>query len=354
MTRLVKMLLLMVVLAVVFTPALQAQSSPTRTTLSTAMTAPGTAGAGTMVVASATGITASTTSLQSYCLIDQELVQIRSISSTTLTVLRAKQGLATAHASGKQVFCGYSGTFNPNTGTISTVVGSPAVGASVNGATFVGTLPVGACTRTQNAILPVFFVTASPTGAGSSYGNTVDCLGGSWVPGTLPDYPGSLPLIQACNVPIGSVAYGSFGTSTTTANNVLYTASLFVPNTVFATGLSNLNGSAVDGASKKIFILYDSAGKLIANTATAGTAATGNDAFQQIAFTATRIVVGPALYYFSLQDDTADVNGIRTVAASTFNNLFTANPSSTFGTVAASITAPTTFTADIGPIGCLY
>jgi hypothetical protein len=351
-----KTLLLTVALALVIAPPSFGQSQPVRTTLSAAMVSPNNCQGATCVltVSSATGIVASSASVgQVDCLVDQELMRLRSISSTTLTIQRNIQGFGSAHASGATIICGVVGTFNPATGTISSQVGSPAVGAGVTGATFVGSLPTGSCTRSNNVILPVFFVTAGPVGAGGSYGYSIDCDGGKWVAGTLPDSPGQPYLIGACTVPIGSVAYGSFGTSITASTTSEYTASIFVPYTMWVTGITQLNGSAVDTGSKKIVILKDSGGNLMSNSAVAGTAATGNDAFQAIAFTAARFVVGPAYYVVALQDDTADANGLRMVAASTFNNLVAGVTTSVFGTVAAT-TVPTTFTADQGPIACLY
>lgn len=333
-----KALLLSVVLVMALAVSSEAQTAVTRTTLSAAVSAG--AANNQVVVASATGISASTASTQNYILVDRELMLVAAVNSTTLTVRRAQAGTnAAAHKSGNNVFYGQGGgTFNVNTGNTSGVF----LGGNQQS-------PSGACTRTNQQYLPVIGIMT-----GYNNGFAYDCLGGQWVQGTLPDQPAAPPLILACNVPIGSVAYGSMGTSATTANNVLYTASIYLPQTVFATGISNLNGAAVDAASKKVVILYDSSGNLIANSATAGTLAVGNDAFQQIPFTATKVLVGPARYFVALQDDTADVNGVRMVAASTFNNVITTNPASTFGTVAATITAPTTFTADVGPIACIY
>ncbi len=300
-----------------------------------------------LTVSSATGITASTSGGfnvntgsggEQYCLVDRELEKVVSISSTTLTVIRASAStLATGHVSGARVICGPGGG-NWNQ------AGSFGVFMTGNGAP-----PSGSCTRSKSTFLPIFQL-ANPVATGFEY----DCLGGRWVQGTIPDGSAVQPaLIKVCTVPIGSVAYGSFGTSTTASATVEYTANVFVPQTMLATGITNLNGSAVDTGSKKIVILHDMAGNLIANSATAGTAATGNDAFQAIPFTATLLVTGPAWYFVGLQDDTADANGIRTIATATFNNVIAAGPTSVFGTV-GSITAPTTFTADVGPIACLY
>src|SRR5260370_4525347 len=221
--------------ATVLAPSLlSAQSAPTRTTLPWAQGAPSAwAGAQcTMSVGRDTGITNSTTSLQSFCLIDQEPEQVVSNSSTPFVVRRTRQGIGTAHVSGATVICGYSGRFDPSTGTVSSVIGSPTVGSSVTGATFLSTLPVGTCTRANQGILPVFFVTSLPTGTGpGNYGYTVDCLGGKWIAGTLPEYPPQHALVLASNIPIGSVAYSSLGTNTTDVNGQEWLTSIYVPHT---------------------------------------------------------------------------------------------------------------------------
>lgn len=94
--------------------------------------------------------------------------------------------------------------------------------------------------------------------------------------------------------------------------------------------------------------LFDSAGTNVATTAS--TAMSGTDAYQQIAFSAPYAAVGPATYYVALQVDnsTARIN----------MHPFGAFPASkktgeTYGTW-TSITPPTTFTADVGPMATLY
>ena len=342
-----------VVLLLLLPQWLVGQSQPTRTTLSSAMTAPNSTTGNTMVVGSATGITASTGSLQQFCLIENEMVQVRAVSGTTITVARARNGVSVAHASGATVICGYSGTFNTATGTVSSVVGSPTVGASVTGATFVATNPVGSCTRSSNAILPVFFVTSSPI-AGADYGYTVDCLGGSWVSGALPDRAPTGALTLACNVPVGSVAYASFGTSTAGVSTQEWTTSIYVPRTAYVTGIKVLSG-ATSTTDKILAILRDSAGNAIANAAVAGVVLSGASTFQTQAFTAPRLVVGPAKYFIGVQTNGATAGDIMTIAAATFVDVVTtALTGQTFGTIVSPATMPTTFTATVGPIACIY
>ncbi len=331
--------LAVLLIALCVSPSLaQSIGAPTSTTTAAAIN-PGTDNT-IVTVASTTGMTASTNSVQTFILINRELMRVRTVqSSTVLIVARAIDGPAVGHASGARV------TYGPGGGTWSTGTSGVASGSNAVFLTS-GVKPTGSCTRANNQYLPLISV--------SNPSATYDCDGGVWVQGNLPNDPTNpITLVGQCTVPIGSVAYGSMGTDTTTSATAELTASIFVPMTFWSTGATNLNGSAVNTGSKKVFVLRDNSGIAIANTALAGTAATGNDAFQAIAWTAPRLVVGPARYFVAIQDDTADVAGVRTIAAATFNNVVTVSNTSVFGTVPLE-TMPSTFTADVGPIMCLY
>ena len=258
-------------------------------------------------------------------LVDSELMEVQGVTGTTYaTVIRGFSGtLATSHASGARVYTGQPSYF---------VYGDK----------------LGSCTEATERVLPVFSINRA-----SKQVRMYNCVGGVWRSQTPPveTYQGSLE--KVCTVPIGSVAYGSFGTSTTTSTTKQLMAEVFVPQTMYVTGITELNGSAVDTNSKVIVALYSISGNKVANSAVAGTANTGNDAFLAVAFTTPALVTGPAKYLVALQDDTADTNGVRTVATATFNNLVAGEVTSVFGTLAA-VTVPTTFTADKGPIACLY
>jgi hypothetical protein len=153
-------------------------------------------------------------------------------------------------------------------------------------------------------------------------------------------------------VSIGSVAYASFGTSTTPVAGTLYCAEAFLPRNMTLTGIGVLNGGTV-GTDKWIVALYGSAGgSVLANSALAGTTTSGANAFQEIAFTATYAAVGPARYWVCGQlNGTTD--RLRTVAASTFIDVLTNSTAGSFGTM-PSLTAPTTFAADVGPAAYIY
>lgn len=154
-------------------------------------------------------------------------------------------------------------------------------------------------------------------------------------------------------VPIGSVAYSSFGTSVSvTASTSLVVSDLDIPAPFNATGLAVLIG-ATTGTNTVILSLYDVSGSLVTNTPVAGTLTGTANAFQRIDF-ASQIVLPAGHYYLALQ-----MNGItdkyRAIAASTFVIPVGATlTGSAFGTQTPVIVPPTTFTANAGPIGYVY
>ncbi len=139
------------------------------------------------------------------------------------------------------------------------------------------------------------------------------------------------------------------GNDTTPSATETYFAEVFVPCNVTVTGLANFNGSAV-GTDKFVFIMWDSTGTAVANSAVAGTTCSGTDAYQAIAFTAPYRALGPAIYYVGLQ-----CNGTTARFNTHILGAFAADKktATTFGTV-PSITAPTAFVTARGPMMTLY
>ncbi len=311
-------------------------NSPTRTTLGAAL------GAGTqttlVTVASTTGITASTASVQTFIMVEQEIMRVRTVnSSTVLTVVRAISGDAVAHVSGRSV------TYGPGGGTWSTSGDSNGVFLTSGKAR-----PSGTCTRTKNQYLPLF--------ASNEPYRTYDCLGGYWVEGSMPNAPDATPLVLACNVPIGSVAYGSLGTTTTDVSGTEWSSSIMVPKTGWITGIQILQGNTA-GTDSIVAILRDSAGNLLANSSSTGTALSGADTFLSLAFTSPRFVVaapGGTRYFIGVQGNGSATGAIRTIATNTFRDVVTTSVTGTAGVIPATYAVPTTFTATKGPIGCLY
>lgn len=151
-------------------------------------------------------------------------------------------------------------------------------------------------------------------------------------------------------VTFGPVAYGSLGTNTTPVAGTTYWANLDIPNAVTLTGIACLNGGTA-ATDKLIYGLYNNSGTLIANTALAGVTATGTDAFQAIAFTATEAIT-PGRYWVAYQTN-GTTTRFRTIAASTYTNVLTTSATGSFGTL-PTLTVPTTFTADKGPLCYAY
>lgn len=151
-------------------------------------------------------------------------------------------------------------------------------------------------------------------------------------------------------VPIGSVAYGSFGNATTTVAGTIYYASVMVAYDETVTNINILNGGTV-GTDKGIAALYNSAGTLIGTSALAGTATAGANAFQVYALTTPLAIQGPGRYWIAYQSN-GTTDNIRTIAASTFINVRTVSATGAFATLPA-LTPPTTFTANVGPVAYL-
>lgn len=146
-------------------------------------------------------------------------------------------------------------------------------------------------------------------------------------------------------------AFASAGTNTTMVAGTLYRSEIFVSYLATWTGIGILNGTTA-GTDNGLVALYDSNGVLITNSAVAGALSTGANAFQNRAFLNT-VTLTPGRYFIAYQQNGTTAT-IRTHAAANGGNQMTASSTGTFGTIPASFTAPTTFTADVGPIGWLY
>lgn len=334
-TKLFRSVLWLVVLMAVSLTAF-GQTHPTFTTLSAAITDER---AARMSVTSATGFVASNSAagLDYGAFIDTEFVRITGVTGTTITIQRGQVGTtATPHVSGATVFVGQYGAQNQS--------------ATQTGGPFIQSPLKGICTRAPGTFLPLIQVRPTTLGGQAMY----DCLGGQWFKQTLvadqhAQSPGTIA--KYCNIPVGPVAYASIGTDAASTAGSIYRGTLYVPYSHVVTGLAILNGTTV-GTDAVIYALYDAGGVLMANTALAGATSAGADTFQTIAFTASRVITGPARYFIAFQ-----VNGTtaahQTVAASTYNDIVSSSATGTFGTL-TNFTAPTTFTAGVSPVGCTY
>lgn len=146
-------------------------------------------------------------------------------------------------------------------------------------------------------------------------------------------------------------AFASAGTNTTMVAGTLYRSEIYVPYLATWTGIGVLPGTT-GGTDNGLVALYDSNGVLVANSAVAGVLVGTANTFQNRAFLNT-VTLTPGRYFIAYQQNGTTAT-LRTHAAANGGNQMTGSSTGTFGTLPASFTAPTTFTADVGPIGWLY
>ena len=147
------------------------------------------------------------------------------------------------------------------------------------------------------------------------------------------------------------LAFASLGTSAVHVAGTWYRSEIYVPHLAQWTGISVLNGATV-GTDNLMVALYDTNGVLITNSAVAGALSAGANAFQSLAFL-TQPILQPGRYFIAVQCNGTTATTRRWAAANGGNQM-TQSATGTFGTVPASFTPPTTFTADVGPIAALY
>ncbi len=278
-----------------------------------------------IVVASATGINAPSASdytKPTYLYVDREVMDVKAVSGTTITVIRgAVSSAAAPHASGALMF----------------VVPQYL---SFN----FSTLPQGSCTRANELVLPRIQF---------SSGIVSDCNNGAWVLGDA--LATQRPVGPIVFPPIGNVLYTAVETNGTAAGATteMYCEEIDLPYSKLVTGLAILNGTTATTDNHNVE-LYDFGGKLLANSAAAGAIASGASAWQKYNFTTPFYAVGPAQYFgcFTANGTTATVRHTIT----SVNDVFIGNKITglTFGTIAASITPPSSFTTALGPYLQIY
>lgn len=170
---------------------------------------------------------------------------------------------------------------------------------------------------------------------------------------TLATLPYQAKRLGYSTVPIGSVAYGSFGNDTTDTNGDTYVADVVLPAQFACTGIKILNGTTAGSTDKGLVMLWDENGTLVATSSLAGAAIAGTDAFQARAFTPGPVLLPAGRYFIGYQTNgTSDK--FRTIAANTFVDVVTDKlAAGTFGVV-PTLVVPTTFSANEGPVAYLY
>lgn len=149
------------------------------------------------------------------------------------------------------------------------------------------------------------------------------------------------------NLHTGAIpAYVStFGNDSTPVITETYIAQIDVPHSCTMTGVAIFNGSVASGNIK--VGIADDQGVLAAQSAS--TAMAGTTAYQRVPFTATHLAKG-GTYYILLQVDNTTA---RTRTHTLGNFGASKKTGETYGTF-TTITAPTTFTANVGPVASLY
>ncbi len=204
----------------------------------------------------------------------------------------------------------------------------------------------------QQGCVPADVYGPDYTGNSQGAGYQTGCL----TPGQVAGQAAANALNIYTTIPIGSVAYGSLGTDAVAVAGTIYWTSFQLPVDLTVGHIACLNGSTA-ATDKLLYGIYDSSGALLAATATAGTTATGTDAFQSLAIattgtdqgtTATSVALKAGEYFIAWQTNGTTTKH-RTVAASTYLGMVTDTDTGTFGTLTA-LTVPTTFTANQAPI----
>lgn len=195
-----------------------------------------------------------------------------------------------------------------------------------------------------------------------------DGLAAALIPVNKINVPGGK--LRITNIPIGGVAYGSLGSSTTNIVQ-LWITDIFVPHNRTVSNIEFLQGSG-SVTDTWIGVIYDSFGNIVASTALAGQAQSGANTFQVqpigLIYTPTGVTAGaftsvaatsvqlygPQQYFVAIQIANTSANAIRLIAASTYYDVCCGSATAgSYGTIPATITPVTTFTATKGPIVAL-
>lgn len=142
------------------------------------------------------------------------------------------------------------------------------------------------------------------------------------------------------------------GTSTTPSATTVYLTQIYIPFNSTLTGVY-INNAGTAGTNKYIAALFNSAGSAVANSSLSGITTSGTSAYQQLPFTGTYAAVGPGLYWIGLYVNGTTDRFYSVPAVGQFAGYTGSLTGQTFGTI-ASITPPTTFTADVGPVAFTY
>lgn len=154
-----------------------------------------------------------------------------------------------------------------------------------------------------------------------------------------------------CNMSFGNTAMTVMGTSSVHVAGTMNISELNVRHWNTWKGLAMLNGTTA-ATDNFLVALYGADGTLLANSAVAGTVASGASTFQSRDFLFP-VTLPPGRYFAGVQCNGTTAHSNKFVSANG-PLLLTGSSTGTFGTVPATITTPTTFTTAVGVVCALY
>lgn len=147
-----------------------------------------------------------------------------------------------------------------------------------------------------------------------------------------------------------AIAYYSQVKDKTMVAGTRYFSSVVIGQGAQFTGIQALVGTT-GGTDLWDFELHSPTGALLATSLATGTTAGTASTWQQLAFTTPYTVTTPGTYFLVVQSN-GNTAKIATLNSAT-SAVLTGSAAGTLGT-AASITPPTTYTANLGPVAMLY
>lgn len=301
------------------------QNTWTNTTLASAVTTTSTT---QILLTSATGVVANTTSIY----INNELMSVTAVLNATSGLVRVARGQggtrALTHGSGEVVWIGLNQLFqaNPQLRTQS-----------------------GTCVAANTLVQP--------------YINTVtglfaSCQNGTWKVGVS----GAAPFRVTSPDP-GATAYTAINSAGTALSaTTIYCMEVYVPTNKILTGIAVLNGVTV-GTDKHAVSLYPinaTGATPLAWSALAGATSSGASTYQTFAFVSGNMSNGQYLAvggssYLACVTSNGSTDQVRMATTGVNDNFLTLSQTgATFGTLPTITTAPTTFVTAVGPYLYLY
>lgn len=160
--------------------------------------------------------------------------------------------------------------------------------------------------------------------------------------------PNSIAPLKVGNIGIGPVALASIGTNTADVNGQWWFTDIVVPYTASFAKIGVLQGGTATTDNIMVAV-YNSAGVLLGNSATAGVLLATANTFKELTLLTPLSLPGPATYIIGVQGNGTAAGAIQTLASPNIMNR-TAVLAGTFGTVPATITVPTAWTTGQGPV----